>query len=303
MRIEIRFAWIIAACFCFGLLVAGYSSYRLEERQAREEVKLKADMLLDTASAVREYTTEEVADVVRLLDDGTFHAQQVPSFSAQNAIARVTKKYGGYTYRESSLNPTNLNDRASDWEVGLIRTFQADNQRRELSGESGNTKDSRFYVARPIRLSSPACMQCHSTASAAPAAMVARYGPNNGFGWRMNEVVGLQIVEVPTAPARLKAFNSVLLTVTSLTSVFVLSAVVVLTLLRRYVSRPLESLTAAASRSSVEQHGATAPATAPAIGGQFGELHLAIQRLRTSVDQTLRMLEPRSGGSKPDEKE
>lgn len=300
MRIEIRFAWIIAACFGLGLLIAGYSSFRLEQRQAHEEVKLKADMLLDTASAVREYTSDEVAAVVSQLQDGSFHPQQVPSFSAQNAIARVTKKYTGYTYRESSLNPTNPNDRASDWEVGLIRSFQGDKARRELSGEIGSSADKRFYVARPIRLSSAACLQCHSTAAAAPAVMVARYGPNNGFGWTMNDVVGLQIVEVPTATARSKALNSVLLTVTSLTSVFVLSAVAVLTLLRRYVSRPLESLTAAANRSSVEQHGDVA---APSAGGQFGELHLAIQRLRTSVDQTLRMLETRGGGGdKPDDK-
>nr|WP_315399893.1 DUF3365 domain-containing protein [uncultured Duganella sp.] len=301
MRIEIRFAWIIAACFGLGLLIAGYSSYRLEQRQAHEEIKLKADMLLDTASAVRDYTSDEVAGVVRQIQDGNFHPQQVPSFSAQNAIARVTRKYTGYTYRESSLNPTNPNDRASDWEVGLIRIFQADKGSRELSGEIGNPADKRFYVARPIRMSSAACLQCHSTPAAAPAVMVARYGPNNGFGWTMNDVVGLQIVEVPTATARSKALNSVLLTVTSLSSVFVLSAVAVLTLLRRYVSRPLESLTAAASRSSVEQHGGEL--AAPPAGGQFGELHLAIQRLRTSVDQTLRMLEPRDGARKPDDKE
>lgn len=300
MRIEARFAWIIAVYFCFGLLIVGYSSYWLENRQTHEEIKLKAEMLIDTASAVRNYTADELV-VISQLQDSEFHPQQVPSFSAQNVLGRVTKKYSGYTYRETSLNPTNLKDRANDWEVGLLHTFQDDAQRRELSGITGSASDSSFYVARPIRLTSAACMQCHSIPAVAPAAMVARYGLNNGFGWKINEVVGMQIVKVPMAPILSKALNSVFLTVALLTSVFVLFAVVVIIFLRRYVSLPLNALTVAATRSSMAPH--DSGYVEPEIGGQFGELQLAIQRLRISVFKALRMLEQRNSNPIQDEKE
>lgn len=296
MRLETRFAGIIASCFVFGVCAAGYISYRLEARQAREEIKQKADMVLETAMAVRAYTSEEVAVALQAMDDkGSFHAAQVPSFAAQGAMRRLSQKLPEYQYRESALNPTNLNDRATDWEVGLLREFQADPQRRELSGEQGSGSQRQYYVARPIRMSSEACLYCHSTPAVAPRAMLARYGSANGFGWRMGEVVGLQLVRVSTAPAEAKAFNSVVVTIGSLTSVFVLSAAVMLLLLRRHVTSPLEALTQVALASSLDKPLAAA---APLTGGnsQFEDLQKAILRLRTSMDQALRLIERRAGG-------
>lgn len=295
MRLETRFAGIIASCFVFGVCAAGYISYRLEARQAREEIKQKADMVLETAMAVRAYTSDEVAVALQAMDDkGSFHAAQVPSFAAQGAMRRLSQKLPEYQYRESALNPTNLADRATDWEVGLLREFQADPARRELSGEQGSGSQRQYYVARPIRMSSEACLYCHSTPQAAPRAMLARYGSANGFGWRMGEVVGLQLVRVSTAPAEAKAFNSVVVTIGSLTSVFVLSAAVMLLLLRRHVTSPLESLTRVALASSLDRPLAAA-APLPAGNSQFEDLQKAILRLRTSMDQALRLIERRAG--------
>lgn len=285
MRLETRFTWIIAFCFCFGVSVSGYVSYKLESRQGFEDVKLKADMLLESGLAVRAYTAQNVAPILSSLPGTEFHAAQVPSYAAQNVMRRLAEKFPDYKYRESSLNPTNLSDRASDWEVGLLREFSADIKRKDSSGEIGQGADRHFYLARPIRIQSAACLQCHSTANAAPAAMLAKYGSANGFGWKMGDVVGLQLVEVPTGPTRTKTFNSVLVTVGSLACIFVLSAVVFLILLRRYVTHPLDMLTRAAHESSM--HPQTDQPSLAALGGQFKTLHQAIVRLRTSVDHAL----------------
>jgi HAMP domain-containing protein len=289
MRIETRFAWIIGLCFCVSASVAGYISYTLEFRQAQEDIKRTADMLLETALAVRAYTVDEVAPALRGVQDGSFHAAQVPSFAAQSTMQRLARKFPDYVYRESALNPTNQNDRASDWEVGLRRAFQDDAKLTELAGETGSGLERHFYLARPIRMGSPACLQGHDTAAAAPASMVAKYGAVNGFGWKMGDVIGLQLMQVPTAPARNKAFQSVLATIGSLTCVFVLSAAVFLLLLRRHVTKPLEMLTRAAHAASLnERSGVVVPAVA---GSQFGDLQQAINRLRSSVDQALRLFE------------
>ncbi|HSI49230.1 MAG TPA: DUF3365 domain-containing protein [Ideonella sp.] len=291
MRIESRFTLSLAFCLCLGLAISAYISFQLESRQARDEVKQKADMLLETGLAIRAYTSEEVGPALQSLQGGTgFNVQQVPSFSAQNAIHRLAKKYPEYQYREPSLNPTNVKDRANDWEVGLIREFQAKDKLGELSGEIGVSGDGRFYVARPIRLSNPACLQCHSVPSAAPAPMVAQYGPVNGFGWKLGEVVALQVVEVPSQAAHDKALRSVLVTVGSLACVFVLSAAVFLLLLRRHVTYPLERLTQAAHSISVDGAHAQQPAFAVKEAGQFSELHEAIIRLRASMDSALKRI-------------
>jgi protein-histidine pros-kinase len=219
-----------------------------------------------------------------------------PSFSAQNAIHRLQKKYPDYQYREPSLNPTNVKDRATDWEVGLIREFQAADTRAEISGEIGEGADRRFYVARPIRLTNAACLECHSVPAVAPGAMVAKFGPVNGFGWSMGDIVALQVVEVPSQPARDKALRSVLVTVGSLACVFVLSAAVFLLLLRRHVTHPLERLTRAANSISVDE--SSRDGSTAAEGGQFSELQDAINRLKSSIDSALKRI---ASTNKPDD--
>ncbi len=297
MRLETRFTGIIGLCFVFGVCTAGYISFRLEARHAREEIKQKADMVLETALAVRAYTADEVAGALRTTDQTDFHAAQVPSFAAQSALRRLSAKLPEYKYRESGLNPTNLNDRATDWEVGLLRQFQADPTRSEVTGEFGEGANRQYFVARPLRMTNPACLQCHSTPEAAPPAMVARYGKANGFGWKMGDIIGLQLVQVATASAEAKAFNSVLVTIGSITSVFVLSAAVMLLLLRRHVTHPLEALTRVALATSLDKP--LADRRLSLDEGQFSELQKAIVRLKTSVDHALQRIDKNASAQAP----
>ena len=299
MNLETRFASIIAFCCALGVAIAGMISYRLESRQASEDIRQRADLLLETAMAVRTYTVDEVAPVVKALQATDFHPAQVPSYAAQNTMNRLTQRFAQYRYRESSLNPTNVQDRASDWEVGIIRQLQADRNLHEVYGEHATGNDLHYFVARPIRLNNPACLQCHSTPQAAPESMLKKYGPNNGFGWRMGDVVGIQLVEVPESATTAKAYNSVLVTVGSVTCVLVLSASIFLLLLRRYVTTPLEALTRVAHASSLDQQTPSEHWAHPT--GQFSELHAAILRLRVSLSQVLDVVERGSLNAKPKE--
>ena len=91
-----------------------------------------------------------------------------------------------------------------------------------------------LYIARPIQIRDAACLACHSTVDAAPKTLIDRYGPANGFGWKMNEIIGAQVVsvptDVPTQRAR-AAFRSFML---SLAGVFVL--VVIATVIYALIS-------------------------------------------------------------------
>ena len=55
-----------------------------------------------------------------------------------------------------------------------------------------------MYLARPIQIKDPACIVCHSTPDVAPKTMIEAYGANNGFGWKINDIIGAQVVSVPT---------------------------------------------------------------------------------------------------------
>jgi HAMP domain-containing protein len=105
------------------------------------------------------------------------------------------------------------------WEADVIETFRNNAAKKELIAQRSTPVGDSLFLARPIA-PAPECLVCHSVPSAAPAAMVASYGRDNGFGWKAGEVVGAQIVSVPMSlPLGLadRAFKTLLI---SLTGVF-----------------------------------------------------------------------------------
>src|SRR5436309_2682719 len=80
-------------------------------------------------------------------------------------------------------------------------------------------------LSKPIKIADATCLQCHSTPDQAPAAMVALYGPAGGFGWKLNETVGAQIVSAPMSLALTNARRSFLYYLGALTLVFLATMV------------------------------------------------------------------------------
>ena len=299
MRIESRFCLLLSICFALGLLVAGFISYRLEFRQAREETIEKSAVLLEVGSSVRKYTSEEIAPLLQRISSETeFHPQMVPSYSAQSALERLRRNFPDYIYREASLNPTNLDDRATDREVGLIRSFEKNRNLKEMNGETDAEGVLRYFLARPLRMTNTDCLQCHSRPEVAPKAMLAKYPGGNGFDWKMGDVIGIQMVEVPVQAAKTKALHSFLVTIGALSSVFVLTLTIFMLLLRYYVTNPLEAITRTTHTSSMGQGKATERVRSR-IGGQFHELEESIHRLKISLGEAMRMF---NGSNPPDRK-
>jgi protein-histidine pros-kinase len=78
-----------------------------------------------------------------------------------------------------------------------------------------------LYVARPIQIANPAWLACHSIPGAAPASMIKRYGSNNGFGWKHNEIIGAQVVSAPMSVPVENANRTFVTFMLSLAAVFV----------------------------------------------------------------------------------
>jgi hypothetical protein len=280
MRIETRLIVATALSFAAAALIAGYLSYQLEIRQAQAEVNAKAKVLIDAATAVRGYTSDHITPLLEANSDPHFLPQQVPAFAAQTTMINLKERYPQFQYREVSANPTNTNDRASDWEAGILRQLRADRSLQELVGEHGSGSAARFFVARPLRLTSAECLRCHSVPEAAPRAMIAKYGSANGFGWALGDVVALQIVDVPTSPSRQKAFNSVSLTVGSIVATFALIEVLIIFMVRRQITRPLLVLSETARALSL---GKPPPLPETSMPTEFDEVRAGLVRLSNSV--------------------
>ena len=133
-----------------------------------------------------------------LIDD-EFHPQSVPAFAATETFGYLREKFPDYFYKEATLNPTNPRDRTTDWESDVVNQFRGNSTQAEFISSRESPTGTALFLARPIRVNNVSCLECHSTPDKAPAEMIKLYGGDNGFGWKLDDVIGAQIVSVPVS--------------------------------------------------------------------------------------------------------
>jgi protein-histidine pros-kinase len=171
------------------------------EEIARAEVVQKARIMMEAAAGIRTYTANEIAPLLNAKVNGqTFHPQTVPAYAASKNFALLASKFADYAYHEPALNPINPSNRAVDWEADIINDFRRNPHKGELITERDTHNGRVLNLSHPI-ISREHCLSCHGTADKAPKSMIATYGTQTGFGWRLNEIIGAQIVSVPMAVA------------------------------------------------------------------------------------------------------
>lgn len=291
MKLMLKFNLVFGAVFLIGLLVTGIVMRELLARNAQDEVLQNARFMMEKATAVRAYTSTQIAPLLQEQMQHQFLPQSVPAFAAVEVLGKLQKVYPDYSYREATLNPTNPRDRAVDWEADLISEFKKAASQKEFVGQRDTPSGRTLYIARPIRISDPACLRCHSTVEAAPQPMVAKYGPANGFGWQVNEIVGTQLVSVPMEVPLARARGAWLVFMGLLTGVFVAIALALNGLLWWLVVRPVTELSDLADRVS------RGDPTAPGFGANthFGDDEISVLsrsfvRMRKSLVQAMKML-------------
>jgi protein-histidine pros-kinase len=197
MKLLVKFSIVYSVLIAVMLCVAGVIAYNVLTANARGETEAQAKMITDYARAVRTYTDAQIAPMSLSSRNGVFRSQWIPFYAATQIFSYVHANYPDYTYKEAALNPTNQRDRAADWEADIINAFRDNPALKSLSGERPLLTGSALYVASPI-VATADCLSCHGMPSAAPRGMAALYGTNNGFGWKNGEIIGAEIVSVPT---------------------------------------------------------------------------------------------------------
>lgn len=246
MKLWLKFNLVFLIAFIIGLIAIGMISYQVLQKNAREEVLHTAGIIMQSAMSVRSYTIEEIRPLLKNKNNLEFLPQTVPAYAATNNITRLRKLYPEYSYKEATLNPTNPASRATEWETGLVEYFRNNRDTPELVGEHDTATGKSLYIARPIRIKNQNCLSCHGQVSDAPKPMLTRYGESNGFGWKLDEVVGSQIVSVPMTVA-LKRARSALITFLVSTGAVLLVIIILLNiLLYRIVVLPVKRMSSIA---------------------------------------------------------
>ncbi len=289
MKLLLKFNLVFLAVFAAGLFTTSVITRGLLQRNAEAEVLQHARFMLEKALAVRSYTSTQVAPLLETQMKYAFLPQSVPAFSATEVLSKLQKNHPEYSYKEATLNPTNPRDRAVDWEADIIAGFRKSADSKETIGQRETPAGRSLFIARPIRITDGACLRCHSTVDAAPRPLVEKYGPANGFGWQVGEVVGAQMVSVPMAVPLARAQEAWLTFMIALTSVFVAIGVVLNAMLWWLVIRPVQKLSRIADAVSLGDD--QAPAFNAEGRDEIGALARSFTRMRRSLVQAMDMLE------------
>jgi protein-histidine pros-kinase len=244
--------------------------------------------MMEAALSMRSYTVGHVRPNLAV-DPDKFLPESVPAFGATEIMTLLRKKYPDYAYKEATLNPTNLRNRAVEWETDIVNTFRSDASQGEISGMRETPTGRSLYLARPLQIKDAACLSCHTNAEMAPASMVKIYGPSNGFGWKLNEVVGAQIVSVPMNLPIRNANRAFVTFMSSLTVVFAVLFIVLNMMLTALIVQPITQLSEAADQIS---RGKLDIAELRASGkDEVSQLGQAFNRMRRSLEKAISLID------------
>lgn len=290
MKLLAKFNLVIIVVFGLGMVLISQFAYNFLMDDARHQVLQQAQLMATSAQATLAYTDEEVSPVLEKTPQHSsdFLPQTIPFYAANTTFKRLrAADYKDYVMREAALNPTNLDDRATDWEADLITYFRNNPGQNRRDGTRDSATGPVLYYATPI-IAATGCLSCHSDPSMAPKAQIKHYGNDHGFGWKANDVVGAQIVSVPMTVAIKKADEGFRTLLISLGAVFLLTIILIDVAMYLIVIRPLRRVSRNAdiiSKGEIDL-----PPLAVKGKDEIAEVTASFNRMHTSLLKAFEML-------------
>jgi protein-histidine pros-kinase len=289
MKLLLKFNLVFLVVFIAGLAVSATIARNLLQRDAKAEVVDRARLLMEKAVVVSAYTTTQIAPLLETQMKYSFLPQSIPAYSSMEILTMLRAKYPEYGYKPAMLNPTNPRDRALEWEADIINQFKQSPDQAEAIGVRDTPNGPSLFIARPIKISNPACLRCHSTVAAAPQTLIDKYGPNNGFGWNMTEPRGAHVVSVPMAVPLAQADRMLTLFMAILVGIFLVIIVILNVLLHYVVIKPVVRISRIPSAVSLGEM--DAEEYVKRGKDEIASLTHSFGRMRRSLEGAMKMLE------------
>lgn len=288
MKLLYKFNAVLLVIFGLGWFATAQITRDVLRENAKREVVGHASLMMDAAMAARQYTSDEVKPLLAKGLQTDFLPQSVPSYAATQSFSKLHQTHPDFSYKEATLNPTNPRDRVVEWEADVVQRFRDHDDLKEVIGERQTASGPSLYLARPIRITDGRCLACHSTPAAAPDTMKALYGINNGFGWKLNEIIGSQLVSVPLAVPQREAERAHGLIMGGIGGTFIVILLALNALFYLLVLRPMNRISriaeaVSAGQPDVEQFNVSGK-------DEIAVLSHAFNRMRRSLEKAMALL-------------
>ncbi len=292
MKIGTKVNIILIIVFIGGLLISGTALSIVHQQNAQNEVNSKAIILMQMANSVRDYTNDRVQPLLLPLlnTKEQFIAESIPTFSTREVFEylRKNKEYANFIYKDATLNPINLRDKADDFEANIVNKFRQERGLESLNGFRNVSGEQLFYSARPFAIRQQSCLSCHTTPELAPKSQIVTYGRENGYGWKLNDVVATQIVYVPAENIFKAAHHASVVVIVVLGLIFLAIVIVINLLLKKTVIQRIKRISTVAEQVSIGDMDANFDKQDK---DEIGVLTQAINRMKYSLEIALKLLE------------
>jgi HAMP domain-containing protein len=290
LKLRQKFTILLLSILFVGLTLIGGALAAVLKQDTENQISTTAMILIETMNSVRDYTSTQIQPELSERLELEFLPQTVPAYSAREVFERLRQKdnqYRDFFYKEATLNPTNLRDKADKFEHELVNKFIDNQNITELTGFRSVPSGNLFYIARPLKVTRESCLECHSTPDIAPRSQIERYGAVNGFGWSLNEIVGAQIISVPARKVISQARQSFLIIMSIVSLMFIVMIFLVNYLLNRNVIRPLNRMARVAEEVSTGYMDAEFEQMS---NDEIGNLAEAFKRMKLSLAMAMNRL-------------
>lgn len=291
LKLGTKLNLLLLLIFVVIVTINGFALSQILEYNAQKKVTSQAFILMETINSVRSYTDTQITpELTPLLDKkNVFLPQVVPSYSAHEVFEKLrsNKQYSDFFYKDATLNPTNLRDKADPFETAIIEKFRKQSGIPEQSGFRSLPSGEIFYVARPITVQRESCLVCHSTPERAPKSQIATYGNKNGFNWKLNSIVGAQVLSVPASAVFDEARRLQFWVIGSLIFFFLLAMILINLFLRYAVTNPLKRMSQLSKQVST---GNMEGEFEHPANDEIGVLAASLNRMKVSLQMAMNML-------------
>lgn len=295
LKIGAKFNLLLILVFIVSILGSGVALSSVLQGRAQNEVASQAQILIQMVNAVRDYTQNRIDPLLapRLDTNPTFMPEIVPTFSSKEVFENFRKKaeYKNFFHKDATLNPTNLVDKADNFETQLVERFRNDSKTLEITGFRNLPEGEVFYIARPLKITQAKCLRCHSTPDQAPKSQLATYGSENGFGWQLNQIVSAQIISVPSEDIFANAKRTWILIMILLITIFAIVVFLINFLITKYVIQRIRRIEKIAQKVSIGDMSADFEESS---NDEIGGLAQAFNRMKASLKIAMDMLNNQS---------
>ncbi|MEW5857136.1 MAG: DUF3365 domain-containing protein [Cyanobacteriota bacterium] len=294
LKIGTKFNLLLMIVFIIGISLSSAALSTVLEHTAEDEVTSKATILMQSINSVRTYTQDRINPLLapRLETESVFIPEAIPTFSVREVFEtfRKNEEYKNFFYKDAAPNPTNLRDKADEFETKLVDDFRNHPETKEVSGFRNLPEGKVFYIARPFIIKEQKCLQCHSTPAIAPKSLLAAYGTKNGFNWNLNDIVAAQTIYVPAEEVFSSARRSFSLVMGVLVGIFTIVILLINFLLRKTVLQRIKKITKTAQKVSIGEINSDFEENST---DEIGALAQAFNRMKSSLEISIKLLNQR----------